>query len=173
FWEGLKLVRLSSDRLSIAESVDRLPTIATRKKEPLPATPIAPGGFPVNAGDNPIEAPFIFKRGDWYYLFVSIDYCCRGANSTYKMIVGRAKSVAGPYEDKESVPLARGGGTVLLAGDDKWYGVGHNAVANFDGTDYIVFHAYDASDERGRAKLRIEKLAWDAAGWPSIATKNP
>lgn len=173
FWEGLKLVRLAPDRLSIAESVDRLPTIATRKKEPSPATPVAPGSFPVNAGDNPIEAPFIFKRGDWYYLFVSIDYCCRGPNSTYKMIVGRAKSVAGPYDDKESVSLARGGGTVLLAGDDQWYGVGHNAVANFDGTDYLVFHAYDASDERGRAKLRIEKLSWDAAGWPSIVTKNP
>ena len=172
FWEGLKLVRLAPDRLRIAESSDHLPTIASRRKESVPANPAAPGSFPINAGANPIEAPFIFRHGAHWFLFASIDYCCRGANSTYKMIVGRASSVAGPYEDKEGVRLERGGGTVLLAGDEHWHGVGHNAVANFDGTDYLVFHGYDASDERGRAKLRIEKLSWDEAGWPFVTLRK-
>ena len=170
FWEGLKLVRLAPDRLSVAESPDRLPTIASRKKESAPPNSAAPGSFPTNAGANPIEAPFIFRHGGLYFLFASIDYCCRGANSTYKMIVGRARSVGGPYQDKAGVQLDHGGGTVLLAGDEHWYGVGHCAVANFDSTDYLVFHAYDAADERGRSKLRIEKLSWDAAGWPFVAS---
>jgi arabinan endo-1,5-alpha-L-arabinosidase len=172
FWEGLKLVRLAPDRMSIVESPDHLPTIASRKKDPAAPNPPAPEGNPVDAGGNAIEAAFVFKHGGSYFLFASIDYCCRGARSTYKMIVGRAKSVAGPYEDKAGVPLARGGGTLLLAGDEHWYGVGHCAVANFDGTDYVVFHGYDASDQ-GRPKLRIEKLSWDEAGWPSVAAKNP
>jgi arabinan endo-1,5-alpha-L-arabinosidase len=46
--------------------------------------------------------------------------------------------------------------------------VGHNSTYTFDGVDYLVFHGYDASDERGRSKLRIERLAWDAEGWPVV-----
>jgi arabinan endo-1,5-alpha-L-arabinosidase len=169
FWDGLKLVKLTPDRLRIAESPDNLPTIASRKTDPAAPNPEAPPGNPVDAGGNAIEAPFIFKHGDHFYLFASIDYCCRGAKSTYKMIVGRADKVTGPYVDKDGVALARGGGTILLAGDERWYGVGHNAVATFDGVDYLVFHAYDAKDERARSKLRIERLFWDDAGWPSVA----
>ena len=57
--------------------------------------------------------------------------------------------------------------------DAKWYGVGHNAVCTFDGADYIIFHGYDASDERARSKLRIEKLQWDDAGWPVVKLAAP
>ncbi len=171
FWEGLKLVKLTPDRLGLAEPIDHLPTIASRQADPkapnLPATP----GNPVDAGGNAIEAPFIFKHGAHYYLFASIDYCCRGAQSTYKMIVGRAKSVTGPYTDRAGVPLAHGGGTLLLAGDAKWYGVGHNAVCTFDGVDYLIFHGYDASDKNARSKLRVEKLTWDAADWPVVSER--
>jgi arabinan endo-1,5-alpha-L-arabinosidase len=173
FWEGLKLVKLTPDRLGLAEPLDHLPTIASRKTDPAAPNPPAPAGNPVDAGGNAIEAPFIYKHGDAFYLFASIDYCCRGAKSTYKMIVGRAKALTGPYVDEAGVPLARGGGTILLAGDAKWYGVGHNAVANFEGVDYLVFHGYDASDERARSKLRIEKLRWNEAGWPVVVPPTP
>lgn len=63
-------------------------------------------------------------------------------------------------------------GTIVLTGDENWYGVGHNAVCSFDGVDYLVFHAYDASDERGRAKLCIEKITWDEKGWPSVPPRS-
>jgi arabinan endo-1,5-alpha-L-arabinosidase len=161
FWGGLKLAKLAPDRLKLADDPARLPTIASRK-------PAAPGPESTSAGANPIEAPFIFRRGDAYYLFASIDYCCRGARSDYKMIVGRAWAIAGPYLDRAAVDLARGGGTIVLAGDAHWHGVGHNAVCTFDGVDYLVFHGYDAADERGRAKLRIEALTWDQDGWPVV-----
>jgi arabinan endo-1,5-alpha-L-arabinosidase len=167
FGDGIKMVKLSPDGMSVAEDIKTIPTIATRKTDPsisgnLPAVE----GNTVDAGGNAIEAPFIFKKGDYYFLFASIDYCCKGVNSTYKMIVGRSKYVRGPYIDKEGIPLARGGGTILLAGDKTWPGVGHNAVVNFDGIDYLVFHGYDANDN-GRSKLRIEKLKW-ADGWPEV-----
>lgn len=165
FWEGLKLVRLTPDRLKTAEPLDALPTIASRRA-PLVREPGQPA--PTQAGSNPIEAPFIFRRGDQFYLFASIDYCCRGAQSTYKMIVGRSPTLKGPYVDRSGQPLEEGGGTLLLAGDERWHGVGHNAVVSFDGTEYLVFHAYDANDARGRAKLRIQALSWDAEGWPTV-----
>jgi arabinan endo-1,5-alpha-L-arabinosidase len=173
FWDGIKLVKLTPDRLHVAEPLDHLPTIASRKHDPAALNPPAPPGHPPDAGGNAIEAPFIFKHDGRYYLFASIDYCCRGAKSDYKMIIGRANAIAGPYIDRAGVPLARGGGTILLAGDAKWYGVGHNAVCTFDGVDYLIFHGYDASDEHGRAKLRIEKLQWDNAGWPTVAAPAP
>lgn len=167
FWGGLQLARLTPDRLRVAESVDKFLNVASRKTDSGAGNPPAPEGNPPDAGGNAIEAPFVFKRGDWFYLFASIDYCCRGAKSDYKMIVGRARVVTGPYQDKEGKPLLRSGGTVLLAGDEHWYGVGHNAVCTFDGVDYLIFHGYDAADH-GLSKLRIEKLSWDNDGWPAV-----
>jgi len=168
FWDGLKLVRLTADRTAVAEDISKIPTIASRKKKPKSPNPPAVGGNPPDAGGNAIEAPFIFKKNGWYYLFASIDYCCKGAASDYKMIAGRSKKVTGPYLDKEGQPMAAGGGTLLLEGNEKWHGVGHNAVYTFDGTDYLIFHGYDA-ETNGRSKLRIEKLSWDKKGWPQVS----
>jgi arabinan endo-1,5-alpha-L-arabinosidase len=167
FWDGLKLVKLSSDAKTVAEDISKIPTIASRKTNPNAPNPPSVDNNPADAGGNAIEAPFIFRKGKFYYLFASIDYCCKGINSTYKMIVGRAKKVTGPYVDQSGKPLATGGGTILLDGDENWYGVGHNAVVSFDRSDYLVFHGYDAHDS-GKPKLNIRKLNWDKNGWPVV-----
>lgn len=167
FWDGLKLVKLKADAKSVAEDLSQIPTIASRKKSPDEPNPPSVDDNPIDAGGNAIEAPFIFKKGDYYYLFASIDYCCKGVRSTYKMIVGRAKSIPGPYVDKEGNSLATGGGSILLQGDQNWYGVGHNSTYTFNDKDYLVFHGYDAHDE-GKPKLIIKTLAWDKDGWPFV-----
>lgn len=158
FWDGIKLVQLRPDLTAPAEP-QNWRTIASRPRDPK-LTDSLPG-------DGAIEGPFIFRKDGYYYLFVSFDYCCRGPKSTYKIMVGRSKEVAGPYVDREGKSLEQGGGTQVLAGDDKWYGLGHNSVYTFDKADYLVFHAYDAADQ-GKPKLRIEKLGWDAQGWPKV-----
>lgn len=162
FWGGLQIVELTPDRKALAEDWTQLTTIASRNRgmEEMPVQ-----GYPINAGGGAIEAPFIYKHGGFYYLFASIDYCCRGPKSTYKMIVGRSEHVKGPYLDQAGVSMLEGGGSIVLTGDENWYGVGHNAVCKFEGQDYLIFHAYDAADERGRARLRIEELSWD---WPNV-----
>ncbi len=167
FWEGLKIAQLSADRMSVAEDTLQLLTIASRKTDPDDPNPPATADNPPDAGGNAIEAPFIFKKNGYYYLFASIDYCCKGVESTYKMIVGRSKQVTGPYVDDSGTSLATGGGQLLLAGDNRWQGVGHNAVYTFDGVDYLIFHGYDGEDN-GVSKLRIEKLEWDEQGWPKL-----
>jgi arabinan endo-1,5-alpha-L-arabinosidase len=167
FWDGLKLVKLTKDRLSIAEDAATIPTIASRKKQRSENNPPAVDDNPKDAGANAIEAPFIFFKNGYYYLFASVDYCCKGVKSTYKMIAGRSKKVQGPYLDKDNVSMAYGGGSLVLAGNEKWYGVGHNAVVSFDGADYLIFHGYDAADN-GKSKLRIEKLTWDNEAWPVV-----
>lgn len=167
FWDGLKLVKLNKDRLSIAEDINHIPTIATRRKHQSESLP-AVDGNPADAGGNAIEAPFIFRHNGYFYLFASIDYCCKGPKSTYKMIIGRSRRLNGPYLDRSGLAMNKGGGSVLLAGDSNWYGVGHNGVTAFDGVDYIIFHGYDAAD-RGISKLRIERLNWEN-GWPIVAS---
>ncbi|TDQ08913.1 family 43 glycosylhydrolase [Pedobacter metabolipauper] len=149
FWEGLKMVRLTRDRLHIDQPVNTMETIASRQTR-----------------ENAIEAPFVFRKGEYFYLFASIDYCCKGEQSTYKIIVGRSKELPGPYVDSKGVAMKSGGGDIVLEGDQNWYGAGHNAVVNFDGQDYLIFHGYSAAD-KGRAKLRIENLNWKN-GWPVI-----
>jgi arabinan endo-1,5-alpha-L-arabinosidase len=166
FWEGIKLLKLKQNLLGVNDEEKGLLTIASRKSDPAAANPPAVDGNPADAGGNAIEAPFLFKKNKYYYLFCSIDYCCKGPQSTYKMIVGRSKCITGPYLDQEGRSLASGGGTLLLQGNEKWYGTGHNAVCHFGNTDYLVFHGYDASD-KGISKLRIEKLSWEK-GWPLV-----
>lgn len=155
FWNGIKLAKLSADLLSVAQP-ERWYTVASR-----PRNFILPDSV---AGDAAIEAPFIFRKGKYYYLFVSFDYCCRGEKSTYKVMVGRSEKVEGPYTDRDGVALNAGGGSLLIEGNKSWHGAGHNATVSFNGNDYIVFHGYDAND-RGRSKLRIEKIKW-INDWP-------
>ena len=40
-----------------------------------------------------------------------------------------------------------------------------------DGVYWMVYHAYDAQIV-GVPKLRIESIAWDAEGWPSLPSGN-
>jgi arabinan endo-1,5-alpha-L-arabinosidase len=157
FWNGIKLTRLSSDLKSVSDPEEWY-TVAGR-----PRNYILPDSV---AGDAAIEAPFIFRKDKYYYLFVSFDYCCRGEKSTYKIMVGRSEKIQGPYMDRDGIPMNVGGGSTVLEGDKEWNGVGHSATVSFDGIDYLVFHGYDAADN-GKSKLRIEKITW-FNGWPVI-----
>jgi len=162
FWEGLKMVKLNPDLKSIAQPQEWY-TIAKRKRtfELADADP----------GDGALEAPFIFKKNGYYYQFLSWDLCCRGEKSTYKVVVGRSKTITGPYLDKEGKSLNEGGGTLLIQGNENWYGAGHNSTYTFDGKDFIVFHAYD-SKQKGRPILQIKQLQWDAEFWPVLENMN-
>lgn len=162
FWEGLKLVRLSDD-LKTIDKPEQWHTIARRNRDfNLPET---------DAGNAALEAPFIFRKNGYYYLFLSWDYCCRAEKSTYKIVVGRSKTVTGPYVDKKGVSLFDGGGSVILQGNDNWYGLGHNSVYTFNQKDYMFFHAYDAHDD-GKPKLKVLELEWDSEHWPILSSKE-
>jgi arabinan endo-1,5-alpha-L-arabinosidase len=115
------------------------------------------------ANGGAIEAPTITYRNGYYYLFASIDNCCKGVNSTYKIVYGRSNTITGPYVDKAGVSMMNGGGTIMDAGNDRWKGPGHQDVYQ---NSIIVRHAYDAWDG-GKPKLLINDLFWDSAGWPT------
>jgi arabinan endo-1,5-alpha-L-arabinosidase len=148
FWSGIKLRRLDA---------------STGKPSPADETLYALAARPQNA----VEAPFIIRKGAFYYLFVSFDFCCRGAESTYRVMVGRSEAITGPYLDRAGVPMLDGGGTQVTFPTERWRGPGHNAILQDDDGDNIVYHAYDA-DSEALPTLRIDPIAWDDEGWPSI-----
>lgn len=157
FWGGMKLVKLNDNMIEVAQPEEWYTLAKLDRPAFTPDT---------EAGPGEIEAPFIFRHEDYYYLFVSFGKCCRGDESTYHMAVGRSKDVRGPYLDKDGVDMAEGGGTIVLEGNQDWYGVGHNSIYNFNGEDYLVFHAYEAAD-RGLQKLKIAPVNW-SDGWPEV-----
>ncbi len=116
---------------------------------------------------NGIEGANIVYANGYYYLFVSIDRCCLGVNSTYKIAYGRATDITGPYADRGGTAMLSGGGTVLFAGDTRWKGPGGESVIRNGGPWIIAYHAYDA-DNSGNPTLRINDLFWDTNAWPTF-----
>ena len=163
FWDGIQLARLDHSMHLATKPVTIARRVALRdtsKAEPNPTSRFA--------GRNAIEAPFIFKHDGWYYLFVSWDYCCRGAKSNYRVAVGRSKTVSGPYLDRSGKDMAQGGGTIILEGDKKEYeAAGHCAAYNMNGEDIFICHGY-ATKQNGAALLVQRRIEWTADGWPEL-----
>lgn len=156
FWSGIKMRRIDPATGKLASSDSTLYSLAARPRDA--------------SGGRPVEAPFVFRHHGFYYLFASIDYCCRGANSTYKIMVGRAHRVTGPYVDQTGKPLLEGGGTVLQQDSGEWRGPGGESLLHDGRVDRIVFHAYAAAT--GRPFLRLGTIEW-INRWPQIAACPP
>ena len=157
FWGGIKLRKLERTTGLLSATDQTLYSLAGR-----PRTASQPGA---------IEAPYIIRKNNYYYLFVSFDFCCRGKDSTYNIRVGRARRVTGPYIDRGGKPMMEGGGTLVIAGAGRWAGTGHCSIVQGKDGDRLVYHAYD-TEWRGVSTLRISLIRWDAEGWPTIAENN-
>lgn len=135
-------------------------------------------GEPFQVAGNAFEAPYIIKRGNYYYVFLSLGSCCEGENSTYHVAVARSKSIKGPYLDKNGKDIMASNGTIILASSKKFAGPGHNAIiTDKDGKDWIVYHAIDKSEPKmisgiTRRPLMLDPIIWKD-GWPSIKSQEP
>lgn len=145
FWSGIKLIAINPSNGLRADNTVR--AIAAR---------------PNNGGA--IEAPFITKRGNFYYLWVSFDSCCKGAASNYRTMVGRATSITGPYTDRNGVAMTNGGGTEVMASHGSIHGPGHPAVFKDSDADVFMYHYYANS---GASFLGINLIRYDN-DWPVI-----
>src|SRR5690348_12207833 len=62
--------------------------------DPLLTVAVHPGLVPS------IEGAYVIEHGNYYYMFVSWGMCCFGPLSTYRVMVGRAGAIRGPYLDR-------------------------------------------------------------------------
>lgn len=159
FWGGLVLVPLGKDGLLQSGAEKRF--IATRRAAP-DAAPADP---------NAIEGGFIFPHDGRFCMFASHDYCCRGTASSYHIVAGAADCISGPYLDADGRDMLYDGGTTLRdsLSFERWAGPGHNsAFKDDDGKVYLVYHAYDRTDE-GKSKLLIDEVVgWTRDGLPLL-----
>ncbi len=119
---------------------------------------------PTNTG---IEGAYIYPHGGYYYLFASIDNCCEGTTSTYRIIVGRSLNVNGPYTDRGGLALTSGGGTILLSAHGNINGPGGQTVLSDTGESILVYHYYDGNNN-GDPALGLNVLGWTADNWPYV-----
>jgi hypothetical protein len=150
FWSGILMRRL--------DAATGKPSATDTKLYPLVDRHWAP---------NAVEGGSVVQHGGYYYIFASFDFCCRGANSDYRVVVGRATNITGPYVDKTGLPLLNGGGTEVLRGYNEFAGPGHGDVY-FDGQTYWYPHHYYDKSDNGAPKLSVRKIIWND-GWPTLS----
>ena len=100
--------------------------------------------------------------------------CCRGANSTYSIHVGRGKKVTGPYLDRAGNDMLYGGGTLFLDSTKPYIGPGHAGIIVDNGTNWFSCH-YEAdastSGQRQGSPLAVIPMRWNADNWPEVDLK--
>jgi len=112
------------------------------------------------------EASDLIYRNGWYYLLGTHGTCCDGVNSTYNIVVGRAKSVTGPYIDNVGRDMYHGGGKMVIAAGDRVTGPGHFGRTVIDEGVEIMSCHYEADfDQGGRSVLGLRPLLWKK-DWP-------
>ena len=139
---------------------------------------VAPGakyehvaGLKANAVSDPhrsrvFEGAYLHRRNGWWYLFAS-----RGCywNHTYAIVVGRARTLDGPFLDRDGRRMSEGFATTVLESNegDRFFGPGHNGeIVAIHGRDYIPYHCHVAGENPSARPLFVSELVWDRQGWP-------
>lgn len=140
-------------------------------------------GDTVRIAHNHLEAALVTKKDGAYYFFGSAGSCCEGANSSYRVLVGKSENLLGPYLDKQGNSIATGDhGELLLRGNAEAYGFagpGHNAqlIEDDEGTEWMLYHAIPKNNPRlsngtNRRPLMLDKITW-SGGWPVVERQSP
>src|SRR6478736_898664 len=129
------------------------------------------------AGNKPVnvaivcEASALMYHEGWYYLLGTHATCCAGPNSTYNIVVGRSKSVTGPYVDNVGRTMLEGGGKMVASTDGRLIGPGHfGRIIIENGIEKMSFHWEADLDQGGSSVLGILPVVW-RNGWP-VAGEN-
>lgn len=91
FWGGIMMGHLDRKTGLLSTADTKIYSLASRSPD-AESGPHKPGLTPETEA---IQAPFIVHHGEYFYLFVSYDLCCRGLKSTCHTMVGRSTSVTG------------------------------------------------------------------------------
>ena len=149
YWSGIKMRKIQASTGMLDMSDTTTYTLANRTERP--------GG---------IEAPYIIKRGDYYYLFAAYG----NFDTKYYCGVGRSTSLTGPYVDRNGRSMMEGGHTAVTDYKDGIIKVGHDSVfRDTDGQDYLVCEYFWGGSG---SMMCISTIEWTDDGWP-VTALNP
>ena len=158
-FNGIYVTELTDDGLSVKRNENGTPTL---KKQ---------------VCGKAVEGTNIYKKNGYYYLFASINNCCDGERSRYKVVVGRSQDLLGPYLDKSGKDMINDAWELVLEGDgQKFFGPGHNSIIVQDdaGTDWMIYHSYvKENGEVGGRLGMLDRVLWTEDGWPYIKNCVP
>lgn len=158
-FNGIYVTELTDDGLSVKRNENGTPTL---KKQ---------------VCGKAFEGTNIYKKNGYYYLFASINNCCDGERSRYKVVVGRSQDLLGPYLDKRGKDMINNAWELVLEGDgQKFFGPGHNSIIVQDdaGTDWMIYHSYvKENGEVGGRLGMLDRVLWTEDGWPYIKNCVP
>ena len=134
---------------------------------------VKPGAVKQQIAGTAYEGTYILKKDAYYYLFASIGSCCEGVKSTYKTVVGRSDNLFGPYLNKEGKSMSENQHEILIHGNERFVGTGHNSeiVSDNAGKSWILYHAVDIAKPKGRV-LMLDEIVWKDR-WPSVEGNSP
>jgi len=151
YWSGIKLIQLDPKTGKRVASDSEIYSLAYNES---------------------IEASYLCKHDDYYYLFVNWGSCCQGPKSTYNIRLGRSMTISGPYLDKAGVDMLHSGGSVFLATTNgPLIGPGHAGSLTAEGKTWFTSDFEGDLRMNGKATLAIMPLQWNADRWPE-ATVN-
>lgn len=149
-WNGIWLIELTEDGLAV-KNINRKYQLA----------------------GTLFEAPYIYQRGRYFYLFCSIGACCEGKNSTYETVVARSTSLFGPYYTKSQKSMLENNYELFLTSNSPCIAPGHNSriIEDADGKTWMAYHGYMRSDpDKGRV-VWLDEVKWKN-DWPYIEGKG-
>jgi arabinan endo-1,5-alpha-L-arabinosidase len=115
-----------------------------------------------------VEGAWLHKTRGLYYLFYSGNNCC-SSGAHYAVMVARASDAQGPFV-KIGNATGSGSNVILSEGAGGFFAApGHNSVITDDaGNDFMFYHAYKRGDLAGPRMLLMDRITYDAAGWPHV-----
>jgi arabinan endo-1,5-alpha-L-arabinosidase len=152
YWSGIKLIQLDSRTGKRMTPDSKMFSIAYNES---------------------IEASYLCRHDEDYYLFVNWGSCCRGTKSTYNIRIGRSKTVTGPYLDKAGVEMLHSGGSLFLATTNgPLIGPGHAGTLDAQGKKWFTSDFEGDPRMNGHATLAIMPLRWTPDGWPEVTVPD-
>ncbi|WP_341937961.1 arabinan endo-1,5-alpha-L-arabinosidase [Marinimicrobium sp. C2-29] len=111
-------------------------------------------------GHDSIEAPYIIREGDYYYLYYNYGTCCAGLDSTYEIRVTWSENIEGPYSAD---------GYTILENDtgDRYVGPGHIGLLREGSCEYVTTHYYDRQSD-GFPRVDLLALGYDSSDMPFL-----
>jgi arabinan endo-1,5-alpha-L-arabinosidase len=162
-FQPIRVQELAADRVSFASGSRPIDLIWPNGRK---------GSFP-----RLVEASWVIRHDEFYYLFYSGDNCC-GPDAEYGVMIARSREPTGPFETLEEakgVPHS-----LMLFKSERWLAPGHNCIiADKAGEEWILYHAIDVNRPRQRQEdeinsrriLMIDRIVWKD-GWPFVGTPS-